>query len=323
VVTHQGGRRARKAEHMDRVVIGTRGSALALAQSEMVKRALLDAERSLVVDLAIIQTEGDRKQGAPQAAQSDKKDWIVDLEQALVRGEIDLAVHSGKDVPGELESGTAIKSILKRANPCDVFIGRRTESGKRLSFADLPHGAIVGTASLRRRASLRAYRPDLVLKDHRGNVPTRIKKLDESEDLAGIVLAAAGLERLGLQDVEWEAIDKAIMLPAMNQGALAAQVRADDTRTNSLIDRLADRYTAAEFHAERAVAEILGGDCHSAISIFAEARGESISVEGRVFSIDGAQVITYSSTGSIDQADEIGASVGREILARGAADLLG
>jgi hydroxymethylbilane synthase len=307
---------------MDKIVIGTRGSALALAQSEMVKRQLVEKNPGLAVDITIIKTQGDRKQGTPQAAENDKKDWIIDLEKALVRGEIDLAVHSGKDVPSDLETGTVIRSVLRRATPWDVFIGKRTADGSRLPFKELPKGAIVGTASLRRRAALHAHRADLVLRDVRGNVPTRIQKLDDSPDLAGIVLAAAGLERLGLRDVAGEVLDSAIMLPAMNQGALAAQVRTEDFRVHALIDTLVDPQTSAEFAAERAVSEVLGGDCHSAISIFAEVRGETISVESRVFSTEGTQVVTFATEGPLEQAVELGTAVGREILERGASDIL-
>lgn len=308
---------------MQKIVIGTRGSELALAQTEMVKSALLGANPGLAVDVKVIKTEGDRKQGTPFAAQSDKKDWIVDLERALIQREIDLAVHSGKDVPGEIQAGTHIRSILRRANPRDVFIGKLIEEGKRLLFKDLPPQAVVGTASLRRRAALLAYRPDLELRDHRGNVPTRIQKLDRSSDLSGIVLAAAGLERLGLLDVGCEVLEDAVMLPAMNQGALIAQVRTDDEVINGLIDPIVDSRTAAEFAAERAVADVLGGDCHSAISIFAEVRQDVISVEARVYSTDASQVMQYKVEGPCEKAPELGAIVGRELLARGAAAILG
>jgi hydroxymethylbilane synthase len=180
----------------------------------------------------------------------------------------------------------------------------------------------VGTASLRRRASLHAYRSDLELRDHRGNVPTRIEKLDKSSELAGIVLAAAGLERLGLSLEGAEVLDDSIMLPAMNQGTLIAQVRADDVRVNQIIDTIVDPMTAAAFVAERAVAEILGGDCHSAISIFAEVHHEVISVEARVYSIDGTQVLRSRMEGSVVKAAELGVLVGRELLDRGAAVIL-
>lgn len=307
---------------MQQVTIGTRGSALALAQTELVKSALVAAHPALTVNVTVIKTEGDRKQGTPLAAQSDKKDWIIDLERALLAGEIDLAVHSGKDVPAEIEHGTAIRSILKRANPFDVFIGKRKPNGARIAFADLPQGAIIGTASLRRRASLSSYRNDFILRDHRGNVPTRLQKLDASPDLSGIVLAAAGLERLALPDVTYEILDRSIMLPAMNQGALAAQVRSADERVAQLIASIADRHTAAEFAAERAVSEVLGGDCHSAISIFAEARGDTISVFSRVFARDNGHSIEYAQEGPISEAVKLGTEVAQEILKRGGAAML-
>jgi hydroxymethylbilane synthase len=307
---------------MQQLTIGTRGSALALAQTELVKSALVAAHPGLSVNVTIIKTEGDRKQGTPQAAQSDKKDWIIDLERALLAGEIDLAVHSGKDVPAEIEQGTEIRSILKRANPFDVFIGKRQATGARIAFADLPQGAIIGTASLRRRASLVSYRSDLVLRDHRGNVPTRLQKLDDSPDLSGIVLAAAGLERLALPDVTYETLDRSIMLPAMNQGALAAQIRSTDEAVSQLIAAITDRHTAAEFAAERAVSEVLGGDCHSAISIFAEARAERVSVCSRVFACDSQRYIEYSGDGPLAQAEDIGKEVAQELLKRGGAAML-
>jgi hydroxymethylbilane synthase len=307
---------------VERIVIGTRGSALALAQTELVAKQLAVVHPHISVDVTIIKTEGDRKQGTPLAAQSDKKDWIIDLERALLAGEIDLAIHSGKDVPGEIESGTEIHSILKRATPYDAFVGKRQPDGTRLSFSNLPHGAIVGTASLRRKASLRAYRGDIELRDHRGNVPTRIKKLDESPDLSGIILAAAGLERLGFPDLQYEILGRDIMLPAMNQGALAAQIRVDDDRVSRIVSAVADAATASEFVAERAVAEVLGGDCHSAISIFAEARGGEVCVECRVFEAEGPRCISFSSSGSSTDAAELGTKVGEEILARGGSDIL-
>jgi hydroxymethylbilane synthase len=308
---------------VESIVIGTRGSALALAQSELVAQQLTTAHPHVSIEVKVIKTEGDRKQGTPLAAQSDKKDWIIDLERALLAGEIDMAVHSGKDVPGEIEAGTEIRSILRRATPYDAFVGKIQPNGKRLSFANLPHGAIVGTASLRRKASLRTYRGDIVLRDHRGNVPTRVKKLDESPDLSGIILAAAGLERLVLPDLQYEVLPREVILPAMNQGALAAQVRAGDERVSKIISSLADVATAAEFIAERAVAEVLGGDCHSAISIFAEAQGDMISVTCRIFEAEGVRSVSYADSGSISSAAELGTHVGREVLSRGGADILG
>jgi hydroxymethylbilane synthase len=307
---------------MERLVIGTRGSALALAQTNLVKAELQSKNPGLTVDIQIIKTEGDRKQGTPLAAQSDKKDWIIDLEQALLAQEIDLAVHSGKDVPAEIEKGTEIRSALKRANPFDVFIGKRQPSGSRILFADLPVGATIGTASLRRRASLLSYRKDLLVRDHRGNVPTRLQKLDDSPDLAGIILAAAGLERLALPDVAYEVIDQSIILPAMNQGALAVQIRQRDARIDRLMTSIVDTNTAAEFQAERAVSEVLGGDCHSAISIFARASGDTITVSSRVFAKDGSSSIAHSGSGPITKAAEIGQRVAEELLERGGAALL-
>ncbi len=307
---------------MQEIVIGTRGSDLALAQSEMVKTQLIANNPGLSVAVCVIKTEGDRKQDTAQEAQSDKKDWIIDLERALLAKKIDLAVHSGKDVPAELETGTEIRSILKRATPYDVFIGRRQPNGTRIAFRELPHGAIIGTASLRRRASLLAYRNDLVVRDHRGNVPTRLRKLDESSELSGIVLAAAGLERLKLMDTTYEHLDCAIMLPSMNQGILAAQLRVGDQRISTIIGSLIDRDTAAEFSAERAVSEVLGGDCHSAISIFAQVTGGTISVAARVFASDPSSSVSHTASGPIESAVDLGRSVAQDILQKGGKAIL-
>jgi hydroxymethylbilane synthase len=307
---------------MQDIVIGTRGSALALAQTELVKAQLTSKAPGLSVSVRVIRTEGDRKQDTALEPQSDKKDWIIDLERALLAKEIDLAVHSGKDVPAETERGTEVRSILKRATPYDVFIGKRQANGARIAFSNLPRGAIIGTASLRRRASLVAYRGDFIVRDHRGNVPTRLRKLDDSADLSGIVLAAAGLERLGLTDISYEILDGAVMLPSMNQGILVAQIRDNDSRIRALVESVVEREATAEFAAERAVSEVLGGDCHSAISIFAQARGAFISVAGRVFSKDTYNSVLHTAHGPIDNAIEIGRSVGHELLKKGASALL-
>jgi hydroxymethylbilane synthase len=302
---------------MQNIVIGTRGSALALAQTEMVKAQLIAKNPNLSVSVQIIKTEGDRKQDTELEAQSDKKDWIIDLERALLAKEIDLAVHSGKDVPAEIEPATEIRSIMKRATPYDVFIGKRQPNGSRIAFAGLPQGAILGTASLRRRASLLSHRSDFVVRDHRGNVPTRLRNLDESPDLSGIVIAAAGLERLGLTEISYEPLDCAIMLPSMNQGILAVQIRQGDPRITPRIESVVDSETAAEFAAERAVAQVLGGDCHSAISIFARVNSGAISVAARVFASDASNSISHTANGPIERAVELGRSVGHEILRKG------
>ena len=304
------------------IVIGTRGSALALAQASLLKARLEEISPETTIEIRPIKTEGDRKQGTPQAAQSDKRDWIIDLERALLAREIDLALHCGKDVPDDLEAGTELASILKRATPFDAFIGRLLPNGERLAFADLPHGAIVGTASLRRKASLRAYRSDLIVRDHRGNVPTRVRKLDESEDLSGIVVAVAGLERLALNDIRYEVLPQRIMLPSMNQGTLVTQTRIGDSTTSDLLAPLRDPHTTAEFDAERAVAKVLGGDCHSAISIFACVNSPSITIECRIFSHDGVHVVTHSISGSTENARELGTTLGAQILDRGGAHIL-
>ncbi len=303
---------------MQKIVIGTRGSDLALAQTEMVKAQLIANNPGLIVSVRIIKTEGDRKQDTALEAQSDKKDWISDLERALINKEIDLAVHSAKDVPADTEQGTEIHSIMKRATPYDAFIGKRQANGSRLAFAELPRGACIGTASLRRRASLLSYRNDLVVRDHRGNVPTRLRKLDESADLSGIVLAAAGLERLGRHDIAYEQLDCAVMLPSMNQGILAVQIRNADPSIRALIESVVDQKTAVEFAAERAVAGVLGGDCHSAISIFAQVSAGEVSISARVFTEDAFNSVSHSARGPIASATDIGRALAKELIEKSA-----
>jgi len=299
-----------------KIIIGSRGSKLALAQSELVCSRLVQSDPSLEVSIKVIQTLGDRKQGTAAAQQSDKKDWVIDLERALLNHEIDLAVHSGKDVPANIEAGTEIFPILKRANSSDVFIGKKKPDGTRVKFAELPSGAVVGTASLRRQSALKFYRSDLKVVEHRGNVPTRIQKLEESTTLSGIVLASAGLERLGLQEVAWEEIPKAIMLPAMNQGTLVAQTRRDDTRVAAISSALGDHETEAAYTAERACSEVLGGDCHSAISIYAACSADSLEIEARVYLNGAKDVLKDSCAGSLTQAGALGAELGRKIKAK-------
>ncbi len=302
---------------------GTRGSQLALAQTTLVINALEKAHKNLQIERHEVKTLGDRKQGTPQASQSDKKDWIIDLELALLNNEIDFAVHSSKDVPYELEPGTALLPILTRANPFDSFVGRKISAdGRRLKFSELPLGAKVGTASLRRRAFLRKLRPDVEVVEHRGNVPTRLQKMDDSEDILGVILASAGLERLKIPGLEYESFSAIEMMPALNQGTMAVQFRANDLHTRELLEQLVDPATHAAWLAERTVAEILEGDCKSAIASFAECKDDTLRLISTVMLPDGSESISADESGTLAQAQTIGQKVGDRLIELGAKKII-
>lgn len=294
-----------------------------MAQTSLVVAALQRAHPGVEVDVVTIQTLGDRKQGTPEARVSDKKEWIVDLECALVDAKIDFAIHSAKDVPLDIEPGTVVHSALSRAASEDTFIGKLdSQTKQRIRFADLPSSAIVGTASVRRAALLKRRRPDLVIIEHRGNVPTRIQKLDQSSELAGIILAAAGLERLQLSNVLGDPLAASDYTPAINQGILAVQYLRSNSSISSLLSTLIERRTQACFAAERAVAEQLQGDCNSAIGIWARCEAEQLMLDAVVLAPDGSSEIRASERGDQSTASDLGTLVGQMLLRSGARALL-
>jgi len=263
---------------MQTLRIGTRGSALALYQTKLVSEALCKAFPTLQTEVVEIKTLGDKKQGTVQACFGDKKDWVYELEMALLDQSIDLAIHSAKDVPGNTEPGLALLPVMDRQSPYDIFIGRTKKEGGRYSFEEtrlITEAAGVslniGTASLRRKAALKKAYPQVVCIDHRGNVPTRIRKLDEDTTLAGIILAEAGVVRLqALSDEAYSRLSLDVSVPAMNQGILAAQFRESDSKLKTMLEALSSPTLQGIFFAERTVAEVLEGDCKTAIGIFAQ-----------------------------------------------------
>lgn len=302
---------------------GTRGSQLALAQTQLVLDALHQYHPQLEIERHEVKTLGDRKQGTLHASHSDKKDWVYDLELALLNQQIDFAVHSGKDIPYLIEPGTALMPVLKRANPCDAFIGRKISSdGQRLQFADLPQGAKVGTASLRRQAFLLLLRPDLNIVEHRGNVPTRLQKMDESSDIQGIVLASAGLNRLNLNGLNYQTFSHNEMLPALNQGTLVVQYRANDEQIKKILESLVEKQTYATWAAERTVAEILKGDCKSAIGIFAECSEDILNLSAIVMLPNGSNSVKASFQGPLEEAKRLGQDVGQQLIELGAQQII-
>lgn len=300
---------------MSRIRIGTRGSALALAQSNWVKSQLEQHYLETEVELRIIKTSGDRFVDTPVQNLGNKGAFTKEIEDALLGGEIDLAVHSMKDLPTELPRGLAIAAMPKREDPRDVLV---TREGNGLD--DLPPGAALGTGSLRRKAQLLHHRADLAVVPIRGNVDTRLRKLDEGL-FDGLVMAAAGLRRIGRADRISQFLGDEICVSAVAQGALGLESRQDDT----LRERLAflhDPATSAEIAAERAMLDRLGGGCHVPIGARATMTGRALKIIGVVASVDGKQLCRGEANGAADQATELGDRLATELLSQGADKLL-
>jgi hydroxymethylbilane synthase len=293
--------------------LGTRGSPLALAQARMVKAALLAAEPGLdegSVEIVVVSTQGDRIQDRTLAEIGGKGLFTEEIESGLLGGTLDLAVHSMKDMPTALPAGLVICAVLPRADPRDALIAR----GPR-SLAELPKGAVVGTASLRRQAQLRAVRPDLVVVPLRGNVQTRLRKLDAGE-VQATFLAMAGLIRLGLEEVVSAALAPEEMLPAVAQGAIGIECRADDGPMLGLLARINDAPTMTSISAERAFLGALDGSCRTPIAALAELRGPELRLRGLVASPDGSLVDRIEVTGAASACLALGADTGAELRAR-------
>ena len=298
------------------LVIGSRGSKLALWQAEQARRALLP---HIDVRIEVIKTTGDVKSD-PLSVIGGKGVFTKELEDALLDGRIDIAVHSLKDLPTILADGLTISAICEREDPRDALVLR---AGSNVNaFDDLPRGAIVGTSSQRRVAQLRYWRDDLVIEDLRGNVDTRIRKLDEGQYDA-VILASAGLVRLGLQERISLRIPISQMLPAVGQGAIAIETRSDDAVAVAATSRLDHPETRLACLAERAFLRGLGGGCQLPIAGHARFEGELLKLDGLVASPDGSKRVQDSLSGPRDSAEAIGASLASTFLARGAADLLG
>ncbi len=351
----QGGKGAAAPETRRTLVIGTRGSALAIWQAEHVADRLSGAWPGLKVRLERIRTTGDKILDVPLAAVGGKALFVKEIEEALLDGRVDLAVHSLKDVPAELPAGLTIGATPEREDPSDVLICRTAAR-----FADLPRGARVGTSSLRRQAQLLHLRPDLEVIGLRGNLDTRIRKLD-SEGLDAIVLAHAGVKRLGLGRVVTEVFGPDMMLPAVGQGVLAIESREpirepraesregqgdqgemaeghaggghdhdheqdhgwlSDVAVTDIVAVLDHRETGIAMRAERAFLRRLGGGCQVPIAALARIEGDNIRVSGLVATVDGRTVIRGESHARCDSAEAIGAALADDLLARGGAAIL-
>jgi len=296
-----------------RMRIGTRGSALALAQSGLV-RSLLPGADSFEVE--VIETLGDRSPMASLQRIGGKGVFTKEIEEALLLGRIDLAVHSLKDLPTEVTPGLRVAALLKREDPRDVLISR---TGAKL--ADLPKGSRIGTSSLRRRSQVLARRPDLHVTDMRGNVPTRIARVEEGK-FDAIIVAAAGLIRLNLLDRATELLDESIMLPAPGQGILAIQIREDDERAAKAIGELHDKKAAAEATAEREMLASLGGGCLVPVGARARVSGQRLSLAGFVGHPSGRPTVRLAAEGPMGAPEALGRSLGAALLAHGAKEIL-
>jgi len=296
--------------------IGTRGSLLALKQSENVKAALEALNPDLRIELHVIKTTGDKILDVPLAKVGGKGLFVKEIEDALLDRSVDLAVHSMKDVPSELPAGLLIGAIPVREDPRDVLVSRHGAG-----LAELPPGAIVGTSSLRRSAQLKRLRPDLEIQNLRGNLDTRLRKVRDGEYEA-IVLAAAGLHRMGWQDRITVYLDPAEFLPAIGQGAIGVEIRSDDEHLQQLLRGLHHPLTAVAVTAERSFLQELEGGCQVPIGGYAEVMGESVELTGLVCSLDGRETHRITRAAPLAMAESLGRDLAREILEAGARRIL-
>jgi hydroxymethylbilane synthase len=298
------------------VRIATRKSQLALWQAEYVAELLRSAHHGLQVELVKMTTQGDKILDTPLAKVGGKGLFVKELEQGLLGGEADIAVHSMKDVPVELPEGLHLPVICPREDPRDAFISHTYER-----FELLPEGARVGTSSLRRQSQLRALRPDIEILDLRGNVNTRMSKLEQG-DYDAIILASAGLKRLGWADRITEYLAPEISLPAIGQGAIGIECRQDDERINTLLESLNHRDSYIRVSAERAMNTRLQGGCQVPIAGYAELSHGVLLLRGLVGQPDGSEIVRGDIAGAPDQAAELGLVLAEDLLSRGAGRIL-
>ena len=307
----------------DSLVIGSRGSKLALIQSQMVKAELELLHPSLEVRIEIIKTTGDVKTD-PLSVIGGKGVFTKELEDALLDGRTDIAVHSLKDLPTILSDKLVIAAICKREDPRDALVlGRlsQTSAAARTSVANLPKGATIGTSSPRRLAQLKHLRGDLVFKDLRGNVDTRLRKLDEGQYDA-LVLACAGLRRLDRENRISAPLSTQEMLPAVGQGAIAIEARAGDEDTVGVVGKLDHKFTRLACTSERSFLLSLGGGCLLPIAAYAIVRDKRIRLQGLVADTLGKRIVRDHISGSLDEAEKLGSRLAELLLANGAGELL-
>lgn len=305
---------AEKLKHPRALRLGTRGSKLARWQAEWVARELSGLGHR--VELVEIATRGDVEQVVAVEEIGTRGVFTKEIQRALLAGDVDLAVHSLKDLPTEPVDGLILAAVPPRESSADVLAGRGG-----VTLQELPSGARVGTGSLRRQAQLLHARPDLHVADVRGNVDTRLRKLDDGQ-FDAIVLAEAGLRRLGLSDRVSQVLPADIMLPAVGQGALGIECRANDAATREILASLNDPVTHAAVAAERALLEHLRGGCMAPVGALGRAEGSKLSLSAVVLSADGAQRLTANGVGSTNEAESLGLRVASMLLDQGAAELI-
>lgn len=300
-----------------RLKIGTRGSQLALWQTNWVIRQLCAVAPEVRCDIEIIRTEGDRRQDIPLPAVGAQGVFVAELEAALADGRVDLAVHSSKDLPTVLHPECMLGAFMPREDAHDVLVSHRYAT-----LSALPDGARIGTGSFRRVAQLKAHNPSWRFEDLRGNLDTRLAKLQD-QDFDAIVLAAAGLMRLGLADRITARIPMGVCLPAVGQGAVAVEVRTSDSALREVLGRLNHAETRSAVLSERAFLRTLQGGCQAPIGAHAVLFGDQIQLQGVVASLDGSRVLRRVMEGPMAKPDELGEALGQELLELGARDLLG
>jgi len=300
----------------DTLRIATRKSQLALWQAEYVREMLLSLNPELEIELVKMTTQGDKILDTPLAKVGGKGLFVKELETGILNGDADIAVHSMKDVPVELPEGLHLSVICPREDPRDAFV-----SNQYANLEALPQNARLGTSSLRRQSQIAALRPDLEILSLRGNVNTRLQKLDDG-GYDAIILAAAGLIRLGMQDRITEFLGTEVSLPAIGQGAVGIECRSDDEWVNNLLKPLNDRNTATRVRAERALNHTLNGGCQVPIAGYAEINHGIILLRGLVGTPDGKQLIHGEIAGPPEDAEYLGRVLGEDLLARGADKIL-
>ncbi|KEF30231.1 MAG: hydroxymethylbilane synthase [Gammaproteobacteria bacterium] len=296
--------------------IATRSSALALWQAEFIKSELERMNDNISVELVKIKTQGDKILDVPLAKIGGKGLFVKELEEAMLDGRADLAVHSMKDVPMEFPEGLGLVAICEREDPTDAFVSNQYEN-----IDALPQGAIVGTASLRREAQLRAYRPDLKIHVLRGNVNTRLSKLDAGEYDA-IVLASSGLKRLGFHDRIRYCLPDTVSLPAVGQGALGIECRLDDEELRGMLDKLTHQDTWDRVTAERALNRRLEGGCQVPIAAYALLEGDTLWLRGLVGAVDGTEIFRVEGRAPRAEGERLGRELAEKLLALGADKVL-
>jgi len=304
-----------------KIKLGSRGSQLALWQANWVKSELEKRYKNLEVEIIKIKTTGDKILDVPLAKVGGKGLFVKEIEEALLEKRIDLAVHSMKDVPTDFPNGLHLAAITEREDPRDAFIISQKLKVKSQKFKDLAYGASIGTSSLRRSSQLLNVRPDLKIEQLRGNLNTRLRKLNEGH-FDAIILAAAGLKRLGWSERITEYLSPEISLPAIGQGALGIETRIDDKEINELTAFFDHPATSISVRAERALLKKLEGGCQVPIAAYGEVKNNQLKLIGLVASIDGKRIIKDSITGQIDRAEAIGIELAERLLSMGAWDIL-